>query len=106
MRGRRPRLIGALRAVVNLPDPNSPNSPDYAERHVQHSFVTPEGLLRIDAGAPLAAPGREIAALGSPSEPEAEPACPPIETSVLPVQSSSNTPEPDWRKQYGLGRGG
>lgn len=95
------------RNQANYPDPNSPASPDYRERHTENVTELPGGFVRIDIGEPVA----QVAAY-----PQPVPTVPPTTTASEPEASASPAPavsqgapsvtERDWRGDYGLAKRG
>ena len=98
------RVIRGRAFKQTLPnvDPNRPGSPDYARRHRQFSCDLPQGMKRVDIGAPIEAPGRTVQQVseGEPQEPEGPVSAP---SEPLPATPAPEPVERDWRKEYGLG---
>ncbi len=47
-------ITGRGGSAPHMPDPFSPNSPDYAERHRETRRIILSGTLRVDIGEPVA----------------------------------------------------
>ena len=85
-------------------DPNRPGSPGYAERHRRFSYECLPGMRRIDAGAPISAPGVQMVEVVDDAE-ETPHERPDPAASRDELQEPLPPPDRDWKGDYGLGKG-
>lgn len=90
------------------PDPYSPTSPDYAERHRQTQWSDVGGIVRIDIGEPvkrLPGEGPQTTLSAPAIAPAPNPAGPAPEPAPDAPPTNPARREPPRRRDYGLGRG-